>query len=317
MADLVLRRLLSAIPVLLLVTLISASIMQLVPGDPALMIAGSNASDAEIQQVRRALGLDRSFGVRLLEWYGGMLRGDLGQSLLLNRSVTDAILERLPVTLALAGFALALTVAIGVPLGVIAALKANTVIDQIVLVVALIGVSVPNFWLGLMLIVSFGVWLDVLPAGGYTPFADSPMGWVRSLILPGISLALLQIGLLARITRATMLEVLRQDYVRTARAKGLPMRMVVGQHALRNVMVPVVTVIGISFGLLLSGSVVIETVYSIPGMGRLLATAIFSRDYPVIQGGLLVTATVLVLLNLAVDLLYAVIDPRVKHDGRS
>ncbi len=317
MAELVLRRLLSAIPVLLLVTLISASIMQLVPGDPALMIAGSNASDAEIQQVRRALGLDRSFGVRLLEWYGGMLRGDLGQSLLLNRSVTDAILERLPVTLALAGFALALTVAIGVPLGVIAALKANTVIDQIVLVVALIGVSVPNFWLGLMLIVSFGVWLDVLPAGGYTPFADSPIGWVRSLILPGISLALLQIGLLARITRATMLEVLRQDYVRTARAKGLPVRMVVGQHALRNVMVPVVTVIGISFGLLLSGSVVIETVYSIPGMGRLLATAIFSRDYPVIQGGLLVTATVLVLLNLAVDLLYAVIDPRVKHDGRS
>ncbi|MCB2001165.1 MAG: ABC transporter permease, partial [Rhodoferax sp.] len=198
-----------------------------------------------------------------------------------------------------------------------AALKANTVVDQVVLVVALIGVSVPNFWLGLMLIVSFGVWLDVLPAGGYTPFADSPMGWVRSLILPGISLALLQIGLLARITRATMLEVLRQDYVRTARAKGLPMRMVVGQHALRNVMVPVVTVIGISFGLLLSGSVVIETVYSIPGMGRLLATAIFSRDYPVIQGGLLVTATVLVLLNLAVDLLYAVIDPRVKHDGRS
>jgi len=317
MAELILRRLLSAIPVLLLVTLISASIMQLVPGDPAMVIAGSNASDAEIQQVRRALGLDRSFGVRLLEWYGALLRGDLGQSLLLNRSVTDAILERLPVTLALAGFALALTVAIGVPIGVIAALKANTIVDQAVLVVALIGVSVPNFWLGLMLIVAFGVWLDVLPAGGYTPFADSPVEWVRSLILPGISLAMLQIGLLARITRATMLEVLRQDYVRTARAKGLPVRMVVGQHALRNVMVPVVTVIGISFGLLLSGSVVIETVYSIPGMGRLLATAIFSRDYPVIQGGLLVTATVLVLLNLMVDLLYAVIDPRIKYDGRS
>jgi len=182
---------------------------------------------------------------------------------------------------------------------------------------ALIGVSVPYFWLSLMLIVAFGVWLEVLPAGGYTPFADDPLGWVRCLILPGISLALLQIGLLARITRATMLEVLRQDYVRTARAKGLPIRMVVGQHALRNVLVPVVTVIGISFGLLLSGSVVIETVYSIPGLGRLLATAIFSRDYPVIQGGLLVTAAMLVLLNLAVDLLYAVIDPRIKHDGRS
>ena len=317
MAEFALRRLLSAVPVLLLVTLISASIMQLVPGDPALIIAGANASDAEVQQVRRALGLDRSFGVRLLEWYGGMLRGDLGQSMLLNRSVTDAILERMPVTLALAGFALLLTVVIGVPLGVIAALKANTLVDQVVLVVALVGVSVPNFWLSLMLIVAFGVWWDLLPAGGYTPFADDPVQWVRSLILPGISLALLQIGLLARITRATMLEVLRQDYVRTARAKGLPTRMVVGQHALRNVMVPVVTVIGISFGLLLSGSVVIETVYSIPGMGRLLATAIFSRDYPVIQGGLLVTATMLVLLNLAVDLLYALIDPRVKHDGRS
>lgn len=317
MAEFALRRLLSAIPVLFLVTLISASIMQLVPGDPALIIAGANASDAEVQQVRRALGLDRSFGVRLLEWYGGMLRGDLGQSMLLNRSVTDAIIERMPVTLALAGFALLLTVVIGVPLGVIAALKANTIVDQVVLVVALVGVSVPNFWLSLMLIVAFGVWWDLLPAGGYTPFVDSPLEWVRSLILPGISLALLQIGLLARITRATMLEVLRQDYVRTARAKGLPTRMVVGQHALRNVMVPVVTVIGISFGLLLSGSVVIETVYSIPGMGRLLATAIFSRDYPVIQGGLLVTATMLVLLNLAVDLLYALIDPRVKHDGRS
>ncbi|GDX58827.1 ABC di/oligopeptide transporter inner membrane subunit [Comamonadaceae bacterium] len=317
MAEFVLRRLLSAIPVLLLVTLIAASIMQLVPGDPAMVIAGSGASDAEVQQVRQALGLDRSFGVRLLEWYGGLLRGDLGQSLLLNRSVTTAIAERLPVTLALAGFALLLTIIIGVPAGIIAALKANTAIDQAVLMLALIGVSVPNFWLSLMLIVAFGVWLEVLPAGGYTPFADDPLGWVRCLILPGISLALLQIGLLARITRATMLEVLRQDYVRTARAKGLPIRMVVGQHALRNVLVPVVTVIGISFGLLLSGSVVIETVYSIPGLGRLLATAIFSRDYPVIQGGLLVTAAMLVLLNLAVDLLYAVIDPRIKHDGRS
>jgi peptide/nickel transport system permease protein len=317
MAEFVLRRLLSAVPVLFLVTLIAASIMQLVPGDPAIIIAGQSASDAEVQQVRQALGLDRPFPLRLLDWYGGLLRGDLGQSLLLNRSVTEAILERAPVTLALAGFALMLTVLIGVPAGVIAALRANTWVDQAVLVIALIGVSVPNFWLSLMLIVAFGVWLDLLPAGGYTPFSDDPVGWARSLILPGISLALLQIGLLARITRATMLEVLRQDYVRTARAKGLPAWMVVGQHALRNVMVQVVTVTGISFGLLLSGSVVIETVYSIPGMGRLLASAIFSRDYPVIQGGLLVTATMLVLLNLGVDLLYALIDPRVKHDGRS
>ncbi|BBK44486.1 ABC di/oligopeptide transporter inner membrane subunit [Allostella vacuolata] len=316
MGEFILRRLLAAIPVLLIVTLIAASIMQLVPGDPAAVIAGQGASDAEVAQVRAQLGLDRSFVVRLGEWYVGLARGDLGHSLMLNRSVGQAILERVPVTLALSGVALLLTVLIGVPAGVLAALRPNSWVDQLVLTMALIGVSVPNFWLSLMLIVLFGVIVDWLPTGGYVPFAEDPVEWARSLVLPSISLALLQIGLLARITRATMLEVLRNDYVRTARAKGLPRRMVVAKHALKNVMIPVVTVIGISFGLLLSGSVVIETVYSIPGMGRLLATAIFSRDYPVIQGGLLVTAATLVLLNLVVDLLYAALDPRVTYDRR-
>jgi peptide/nickel transport system permease protein len=300
MAEFVLRRLLAAIPVLFLVSLIAASIMQLVPGDPAAIIAGQSASDADVARVREVLGLDRPFLERLWDWYVGLAHGDLGQSLLLNRPVTQAIAERVPVTLALAGFALFLTVALGVPCGVIAALRPNTWIDQAVLTFALLGVSIPNFWLSLMLIVLFGVMLDWLPAGGYIAFADDPVGWARCLILPGFSLALLQVGLLARITRSTMLEVLRQDYVRTARAKGLP----------------AITVIGISFGLLLSGSVVIETVYSIPGMGRLLANAIFGRDYPVIQGGLLITAAVLVGLNLVVDLLYAVLDPRVKYGQR-
>jgi peptide/nickel transport system permease protein len=313
MGEFVARRLIAAVPVLFLVTLIAASIMQLVPGDPASVIAGQSASNFEIEQVRQQLGLDRPFHERVFNWYAGLLEGDLGRSILLQRPVTQAILERVPVTLTLAGFALLLTIAIGIPCGVIAALRANTWVDQAVLTFALVGVSVPNFWLSLMLIVLFGVMLDWLPAGGYVPLADDPVNWARSLILPGVSLALLQIGLLARITRATMLETLRQDYVRTARAKGLPTRLVVGKHALKNVMIPVVTVIGISFGLLLSGSVVIETVYSIPGMGRLLANAIFGRDYPLIQGGLLVTAATLVLLNLAVDLLYALIDPRVKY----
>jgi peptide/nickel transport system permease protein len=316
MIQFILRRLLIALPVLLLVSLISASIMQLVPGDPAAVIAGQNATDAEIAQIREQLGLNRPFAVRLAGWYADLARGDLGQSILLNRPVTQAIAERIPVTLALAGFALLLTVAIGLPCGVVAAVRANTWVDQAVLSFSLIGVSVPNFWLSLMLIVLFGVMLEWLPAGGYIPFADDAVGWVRCLILPAISLALLQIGLLARITRATMLEVLQQDYIRTARAKGMPALVVVGKHALKNVMVPVVTVIGISFGLLLSGSVVIETVYSIPGMGRLLTSAIFGRDYPVIQGGLLVTAAVLVLLNLVVDVLYAAIDPRIRYDGR-
>ena len=316
MIQFILRRLLIAVPVLLLVSLISASLMQLVPGDPAAVIAGSSASDIEVAKIREQLGLNRPFASRLGAWYVALAHGDLGNSILLNRPVTTAIAERVPVTLALAGFALLLTVAIGLPCGIIAAVRANTWIDQAVLTLALIGVSVPNFWLSLMLIVLFGVMLEWLPAGGYVPFADDPVQWMRCLILPAFSLALLQVGLLARITRATMLEVLQQDYVRTARAKGLPAMKVIGKHALKNVMVPVVTVIGISFGLLLSGSVVIETVYSIPGMGRLLANAIFGRDYPLIQGGLLLTAAVLVLLNLVVDVLYAVIDPRIKYDER-
>ena len=316
MIEFILRRLLVAAPVLLLVSLIAASIMQLVPGDPAALIAGQNASDLEIAAVRAQLGLDRPFIARLGAWYVDLAHGSLGESILLNRPVTQAIAERVPVTLALAGFALLLTVAIGLPCGIVAAVRANTWVDQAVLTFALIGVSVPNFWLSLMLIVLFGVMLDWLPAGGYVPFVGDQVGWARCLILPAFSLALLQVGLLARITRATLLEVLQQDYVRTARAKGLPTRSVIGKHALKNVMVPVVTVIGISFGLLLSGSVVIETVYSIPGMGRLLANAVFGRDYPLIQGGLVVTAAVLVLLNLVVDVLYAVIDPRVRYDRR-
>ncbi|WP_291298027.1 ABC transporter permease [Elioraea sp.] len=307
------RRIAASVPVLLLVTLISFSMMHLVPGDPAAAIAGAGATNAEIEAIRLQLGLDKPFLVQLATWYGGLLQGDLGRSILLNRPVWQAIVERLPITLPLALFALLLTLLIGIPAGIIAALRANTWIDQAVTGLAMLGVSVPSFWLALMLIVLFGVHLEWLPTGGFVPFSENPVAWARSMVLPSISLALLQIGLLARITRGTMLEVLRQDYVRTARAKGLPGWMVIGKHALKNVMVPVVTVIGISFGLLLSGSIVIETVYGMPGIGRLIANAIFGRDYPVIQGGLLLTGTVLVLLNLVVDLLYAVIDPRVRY----
>lgn len=315
MAGYALRRLLASVPVLLLVTLISFSIMLLVPGDPAATIAGAGATDAEIRAIRAQLGLDRPFIEQLFAWYGGLLRGDLGRSILLNRPVWQAVVERLPITLPLAFFALVLTVLVGVPAGVIAALRANTWVDQAVTGLALLGVSLPSFWLALMLIVLFAVHLDWLPTGGFVPFAQDPLAWARSLVLPSISLALLQIGLLARITRSAMLEVLRQDFVRTARAKGLPGWMVIGKHALKNILVPVVTVIGISFGLLLSGSIVIETVYGMPGIGRLMANAIFGRDYPVIQGGLLLTGVMLVLVNLVVDILYAVIDPRVRYGG--
>ena len=311
------RRLLSAIPVLFLVTLISFGIMQIVPGDPAMIIAGLGASPQEVARIRTQLGLDQPPLVQLARWYQGLARGDLGQSLLLGRSVSRAVVERLPVTLSLSAYALLLTLGIGIPSGVLAALRPNTWLDQALMTVALLGVSFPSFWLGLMLIVVFAVQLDWLPSGGYMPLTESLRGWLRSVTLPAISLALLQVGLLARITRATMLDVLDQDYVRTARTKGLPGRVVVWKHAFRNVLIPVVTVTGIVVSLLLSGSVVIETVYSIPGIGRLLASAVLRRDYPMIQGGLLVTAVAFVLLNLLVDVLYGFLDPRVRyeHDG--
>ena len=310
----IIHRLLAAIPVLFIVTLISFGIMQLVPGDAAVVMAGPQATAVEIERVRVQLGLDQPFLSQLARWYIGLSQGDLGRSILLGRSVAQAIAERLPITLTLALLAFILTMAIGVPAGIIAALKQNTWIDQAVMTVALIGVSLPNFWLGLMLIILFSVMLDLLPAGGYVTLSQGLWPWVKSLLLPCLSLGLLQMGLLARITRSTMLEVLRQDYIRTARAKGLPTFKVVAKHALKNAMIPVVTVIGIIFSLLLTGSVVIETVYSLPGLGRLLATSIFSRDYPVIQGGLLLTASMFVGINLVVDVLYAFLDPRVRYD---
>ena len=309
----IIRRLLSAIPVLFLVTLISFLIMKLVPGDPALVIGGLQATPAEIEHIRRQLGLDQPFHVQVLSWYGRLLQGDLGDSFLLGRSVTQAILERLPVTLSISFYALVLTLLLALVSGVLAALRQNTWVDQFFMTFALIGVSLPNFWLGLMLIILFAVQLQWLPSGGYVPLTENPAGWLAGATLPAISLALFQVGLLARITRSTMLEVLRQDYIRTARAKGMPPWVVVGKHAFKNVMIPVITVIGIIFALLLGGSIVIETVYSIPGVGRLVGSAILRRDYPVIQGSLLFIAGMLLFVNLLVDILYAYFDPRVRY----
>ncbi|MCC7274220.1 MAG: ABC transporter permease, partial [Alphaproteobacteria bacterium] len=305
------RRLLTALPVLLLVSLITFGLIQLVPGDPATVIAGQDASPAELARVREMLQLDAPWYDRLLAWYGRLAQGDLGQSFTLGRSVATAIMERAPVTFSLAAFALVMTLAIGMTIGIAAALRQNSWLDAALMGFALVGVSLPNFWLGIMFILVFAVELGWLPSGGYVGPEESVAGWLRCLVLPALSLALLQMGLLARITRASMIEVLRQDYVRTARAKGLPAWKVVGKHALRNVLVPVVTVIGIIFSLLLAGAVVIETVYSIPGIGRLVVAGIARRDYPVIQGALLLIATSCVLLNIVVDILYAYIDPRV------
>ncbi|MBL8838880.1 MAG: ABC transporter permease [Alphaproteobacteria bacterium] len=306
-------RILAAIPVLVIVSLLTFVIIYFVPGDVASELAGPTATPDEIEQIRDRLGLNQPFVTRLVSWYGALLQGDLGHSFLLNQTVSHAILERLPVTLSVTAYALVIVLLIGMTTGIIAAVRANTWVDQGMMGIALIGLSLPDFWLGLVMIYVFAVVLGWMPTGGYVEFSESPLGWLRMTTMPALSLALTQVGLLARMTRSGMLEVLRQDYVRTARAKGLPGWMVVGKHALANVMVQVVTVVGVSVGILLGGQIVIESVFSLPGVGRLIVGAILRRDYPVIQGGLLLTATIFVVVNLIVDLLYAYFDPRIRY----
>ena len=308
-------RLLSAIPTLFVVTLATFLILWLVPGDISAEIGGIDATAEDLAAIRERLGLDRPLHERAILWYGNLLQGDLGYSYLLNRSVADAVLERLPVTLSLAGLALLLATAIGVLLGILAAVRHNTWLDQGAMVAALIGLSIPDFWFGIVLIILFGVQLGWFPTGGFVPINEVPLAWARCMALPAFTLAITQMGVIARMTRSSMLDVIKQDYVRTARAKGMRGRTVMFRHALGNAMVPIVTVVGVITGVLLSGAVVIEMVFSLPGVGRLIVGAIQRRDYPIIQGGLLVTACVFVFVNIVVDILYGVFDPRVR-DGR-
>jgi peptide/nickel transport system permease protein len=315
MIGIAVRRLLGAIPVLLIVSLVTFGMMQIIPGDPASVIGGPSATAAQIAQIRADLGLDAPFFVQLAKWYGGLLQGNLGRSILLGQDVIEVTFKRLPVTLGLAAYALVITLVVGLASGILAALRQNTLIDQLAMMVAMLGISVPNFFLGLLGILFFAVHLGWLPTGGYIPFSKDPVGWLRTSTMPALSLALLQMGLLARITRSTMLEVLRQDYIRTARAKGLPQRLVVGKHALANALIPITTVVGIIVSLLISGSVVTEALFSIPGLGQLLTQAVLNRDYPMVQGGLLITTTFLVLVNIIVDVLYAALDPRVRYES--
>lgn len=309
-------RLITALPVLLLVSLLSFAIVWIVPGDVAAEMAGPTATAEEVARLRERLGLTRPWHEQLIGWYTALAQGDLGESILLRQGVGAAIVERLPVTLSLTFTALVIAFVVGTSLGVLAAVRAGKAADRAAMGTALIGFSIPDFWLGLVFVWLFAVVLGWLPSGGYVPFGQDPLGWARSMLLPATTLALAQMGLFARMTRAAMLEVLRQDYVRTARAKGMPGWIVVGKHALRNALIPVVTVAGIACGVLLGGAVVIESVFSLPGVGRLIIGAIQRRDYPVIQGGLLLTATIFVLVNLLVDLLYAALDPRIRHGRR-
>lgn len=311
-----LGRLLKAVPVLLLVSLATFFMLALVPGDPTSTMLDVNATAEEIDRLRRDLGLNLPWHERLIAWYGNLLQGNLGRSILLDIPVTQAIRERLPVTASLTLLSLCFTIVLGITAGIIAALRRGRGTDRAVMTAALLGLSIPDFWLGLALIYLFAVMLGWLPSSGFVPITQDVGGWFTSMALPAVTLATTNIGLMARMTRSSMLEVLGQDYVRTARAKGMPERVVVLKHALTNALMPVVTVLGIIVGLLLSGAVVIESVFGLPGVGRLIVDAVLRRDYPVVQGGLLLTACIFVLVNILVDCAYAMLDPRVRLNGR-
>jgi peptide/nickel transport system permease protein len=289
-------------------------LIHLIPGDPVSVMLGPDATETQIQATRRALGLDRPLHEQLIKFFARILRGDLGQSYFLDRPVTTALWERAEPTLVLTASALLVAVSIGVPSGILAGACRGSWWDRTLMTGALLGVCIPGFWLSLNFIYLFAVRLGWLPAAGYTSVFLDPVSALRHMVLPAVSLGFNQSALIARIARSCMLEVLQQDYIRTARAKGLPQRVVVYVHALRNALVPVTTVIGITMAILIGGAVVTEIVFNIPGLGRLIISAILRRDYPVVQGVVLVTAGAYVLINLAVDVVYALIDPRIRYD---
>ena len=289
-------------------------LIHLIPGDPVSVMLGPDATPAQIAGTRQALGLDRPLPEQLYTFYARVLRGDLGHSYFLDRPVTTALAERSEPTIVLTLCALFVAVAIGVPSGIVAAANRGSWWDRGLMFFSLLGVCVPGFWLSLNFIFLFAVRLGWLPAAGYASVFSDPRAALTYMVLPALSLGINQSALIARIARSCMLEVLQQDYIRTARAKGLAPRVVTYVHAFRNALVPVVAVIGITTAILIGGAVVTEIVFNIPGLGRLIISAILRRDYPVVQGVVLVTAAAYVLINLLVDLLYAFIDPRIRYE---
>ena len=307
-------KVLRALPVVLIVSALAFFLLQLLPGDPAVIIAGDQASPEAIAKIRHDLGLDRSMIERLGLWIYHLAQGDFGSSLILNQSVLSAFGERLPVTLSLTLLSISLTLPIGVTLGSAAAYFRRTFVDSAVMGLALVGVSLPSFWIAILAILVFSVGLGWTPAGGYTPLSAGFLPWLHSVILPASVLSLFQIGFLARMTRSAMLETLGQDYIRTARAKGLSEWRTVSRHAFRNTLVVVITAAGLIFSTALGGSVVIEQVFALPGVGRMVIQAIMARDYPLVQGVMLLFGFSFVVINLCTDALYSFVDPRVDYD---
>lgn len=300
------RRLLQGLLVLWLTTVVAFVVLRLSPGDPAATLLGGQASAGEMEAYRSELGLDRPLLAQYLNYLWGVVRGDLGTSFRSFEPVTSQILQRLPPTLLLLAAAMCLSLAAGVPAGIVAAVHRGRPMDRLIMTASILSLAIPTFWLGLMLIIVFSVQLRLFPTSG--------VGTWKHLVLPAVSLAMYQVGLVARLTRTSMCDVLSADFVRTGRAKGLPELRVVLKHALKNAALPVVTVLGIQTGILFGGSVVTETVFAWPGVGTLAVNAIYQRDFPIVQGVVLLFAAVFVILNLAVDLLYSLLDPRVSYE---
>lgn len=307
------RRVLATIPVMCLVALFVFSLLYIAPGDPVAAIAGDQASPEDYEKIRRSLGLDRPFLVRFLEWFGQVIRGNLGVSLFTGMPVTEMIGQRIEPTLSLMVVTLLLAVVVAIPLGVVSAWKAGTWLDRALMAVSVVGFSVPVFVVGYILAYVLALELDWFPVQGYTPIARGFWEWLEHLVLPAIALGFVYIALIARITRATVMEVLGEDYIRTARAKGQTERLVLFRHALKNAAVPIVTVIGLGVALLIGGVVVTESVYNIPGLGRLVVDAILKRDYPIIQGLILFFSFLYIVLNLLIDIAYTMLDPRIRY----
>ena len=307
------KRLLVAIPSLLIATLIVFTLPRMIPGDVVQLMLEEKAYAKDLDELRAKLGLDRPIYVQYFEWMGRIVRGDLGESLWTRRPVIEELGRRLPVTLALGAMATAFAIAIALPVGVISAARQDTMKDYAARSLAVLGLSVPGFWLATLVIVLPAIWWGWRPATGFTELAESPIAWLLQFVLPALILGIASSAAIMRLTRGMLLEVLRQDYVRTAWAKGLAERYVIMKHSLKNAVIPVITVLGIQIAQILGGSVIIESIFGFPGMGRFLFEAIVQRDYPVIQGVNLVIVSVIVMVNLVVDALYATLDPRIRY----
>jgi peptide/nickel transport system permease protein len=308
-----LRRVGAVVPVLGVVSAVVFSLIHLTPGDPVRIMLREEADPVAVATLRHQLGLDQPLPLQYLTWLGRAVQGELGRSIRTNQPVVEAIRQRAPVTLSLALAALLVALAIGLPAGILAALRRNSVMDVLATLVAIAGVSLPSFWLAMLLILVFSVALGWLPPLGWVSPDRDPVGWVRSLVLPSVTLGVAIAAVVMRMTRASLLEVLELDYVRTARAKGLAERRIVLGHALQNALIPVVTVVGLQAGALLGGAVITETIFALPGVGRLLVDAIFQRDFPIVQGVVLFLAVNFLVVNVLVDLTYAWLDPRISY----